>query len=169
MEQWRGIMRVVEVVHRDRFGKEIRVERDILNKIHLLGEEYILRVLFAGREVPENYHIGMDSRSSILASDQIGDLEGLEPVTAGYERQSIQSDDFAIVTDSPTSRRANSPSVVFTATSETWEPVSNIFLCVGLGYGSSSVLVSSAALGQSISLSPGESISMRMAMSLSGC
>lgn len=169
MGNWKGIMRVVEVVHRDRAGGVLRVERDILNTIHALGEEFVLKALFAGGGVPPEYYIGLDSRASISVSDAIAGLIGSEPVANGYERQAVASDGFAIVADSTTARKANGPTVLFTASGGSWGPVRNIFLCTGLGYGSDTVLVSSAALGQNIVVSDGETVSMRMAMSLSGC
>lgn len=162
-------MKVVEIVHRDRAGGIVRVERDIRNTIHVLGEEFVLKALFAGGGVPPEYYIGLDSRASISFSDAISDLEGAEPVANGYERQAVASDGFAIVADEPEIRKANGPTVIFTASGGSWGPVRNIFLCTGLGYGSGSVLVSSAALGQNLVVSDGEMVSMRMAMSLSGC
>lgn len=169
MREWNGIMRVVELVHRDRHGEVVRVERNLLNGIHSLGEEFVLRTLFSGGAIPDNYYIGLDSRSSTAASDLISDLSGQEPSINGYERQAVASDGFAIVADSPGSRKANSPTVLFTASGGSWGPVRNIFLCTALGYGTNAVLISSAALGQNLIVSDGETVSMRMAMSLSGC
>lgn len=162
-------MKVVELVHRASNGDVIRVERDILNMVHVLGEEFLLRALFAGGDLPSNYYIGLDSRDSISASEVISDIDGHEPTGNGYERQAVASDGFAIVADVPTSRKANGPTVLFTASGGSWGPVKNIFLCTALGYGSNSVLISSAGLGQGLVVSDGETVSMRMAMSLSGC
>jgi hypothetical protein len=168
MKKWNGIMRIVELVHKSSTGSVLRTERNILNTMHVLGEDYILRVLFAGGEIPNQYYLGLDSRSSISASDTIANLEGLEPDAGGYERQAIQSDNFD-VTSAPTGNQANSPTVLFTSTTESWGPVRNIFMSTGVDYGSGTILISSANIGQNLVVSPGETIFIRMAMSLSGC
>lgn len=162
-------MKIAEIVHQDASGRVLFRKMDIRNRIHLLGEEFILRTLFAGGEIPSNYYIGLDSRSSTSQSDIISGLSGMEPMTFGYERQAVRSDNFAIVADSPTARKADSPTVLFTASEGSWGPVKNVFLCTGLGYGSDVTLISSASVGQDLVVSPGETVSMRMAMSLSAC
>jgi hypothetical protein len=166
MGKWHGIMKVVELIHTSSGGEVLMVKRNVLNTMHILGEDFVLRVLFAGRDIPEQYYLGLDARDSISASDSISDLEGLEPSAGGYERQAIRSDNFD-VSASPSGSRANSPTVLFTSTTSSWGPIRNIFMSVG--YGSGSVLISSATIGQNLVVSPGETISMRMAMSLSGC
>lgn len=159
-------MRITELVHSDRFGNVVEIRRDLPNTIHLLGEEFVLGVLFAGVAIPGSYYMGLDSRESIYASDSISDLEGAEPFGDGYERKAIESDNFSISSAGPNARRADSPVVLFTASGGSWT-VRNVFLSTGLGYGTGSVLVSSAPIGQEIQVSSGETISMRMAMSLS--
>lgn len=162
-------MRIAELVHRDASGRVLRRETDIPNRIHLLGEEFVLRTLFAGGEIPASYYIGLDSRPSVSQSDLISGLSGIEPTAAGYERQAVGSDNFAIVADSPNARQADSPTVLFTASGGSWGPVRNVFLCTGLGYGPGTVLISSASIGQDLVVSSGETVSMKMAMSLSAC
>lgn len=169
MATWNGIMRIAELVHRDCSGAVVRRETNIFNRIHLLGEEFVLRSLFAGGEIPVNYYIGLDSRASISQSDLISDISGVEPTAFGYERQAVRSDNFAIVAASPTACQADSPTVLFTASGGSWGPVKNVFLCAGLGYGSNATLISSASIGQDLVVSSGETVSMRMAMSLSAC
>jgi hypothetical protein len=166
MGKWHGIMRITELVHSDRFGRTIQVRHDLFNTMHLLGEEFVLGVLFSGGQIPGSYYIGLDARASLSASDAISGLNGLEPVGKGYERAAVDSDNFSVVS-SPSGRQANSPTVLFTATEGPWITVKNIFLCTGLGYGQGSVLISSAPIGQDIRLSSGETISMRMAMAIS--
>jgi hypothetical protein len=132
-----------------------------------LGEEFVLGVLFAGVQIPDSYYLGLDSRQSISASDSISSLiNGVEPIGNGYERKEIESDNFSISSAGPSSRRADSPVVLFTASGGSWT-VRNVFLSTGLGYGAGAVLVSTAPIGQEIEVASGETISMRMAMSLS--
>lgn len=162
-------MRIEELVHRDASGRVLTRKTDIPNRIHLLGEDFILRVLFSGGEIPSNYYIGMDSRDSISVSDTVASLQGKEPTQFGYERKPVGSDDFAVVSNSTASMQANSPTVLFSAVGGSFGPVKNIFLCTGLGYGTNATLISSASLGQSLVVSIGETISMKMAMTLSAC
>ena len=169
MGNWRGIMRVVEISHRDALGNIIFRTEDIRNSIHILGENFILKVLFGGQAVPNSYHIGLDSRETIQIHDAISDLASLEPSGLGYERQSIGSNDFSVVENVAGFMQANSPTVLFTASGGSWGPIKNIFLCTGLGQSAPTVLVSSASIGQNLVVSPGETVSMRMAMTLSDC
>jgi hypothetical protein len=169
MGNWHGIMRVVELTHADARGNTIRKIKDIPNRVHFLGEDFILKVLFGGVQVPGSYFIGLDSRESIDPEDSISGLSLLEPSTYGYERQAISSNDFSVVQNTSGFMQANSPTVLFTALDGSWGPIRNIFLSTGLGHASPTVLVSSASIGQNLVVSPGETVSMRMAMSLSAC
>lgn len=162
------LMRIVELVHRDSVGKVLAERRDMLNVVHGSGEEFMLGVLFAGEPVPSFYYMGLDSRTSPSDSDEMADLQGLEPSTNGYERQAVNSADFALALGSSGSWQANGPTVLFQASGGSWGPVRNIFLCTGLGFGSP-VLVSSVPIGQELTVQDGETVTMRMAMSLSGC
>lgn len=162
-------MRIEELVHLDPLGREIRRQRNILNRVHLLGEDFVLRCLFAGGNVPSSYYIGLDSRESLSISDSMSSLQGKEPNEFGYERRAVGSDEFAVVTNPNSTCQANSPSVVFSASGGGWNPVRNIFLCTGLGYGPQSILISSAPLGQDLVVNSGETVSMRMSMALSAC
>lgn len=162
-------MKVVELTHKDKKGNVLYRSENIHNKIHLLGEEFILKVLFGGTPVPNLYFIGLDSRESISSDDSISDLIEAEPVSYGYERKAINSDDFSVVQNPSGFMQANSPTVLFTAFGGSWGPIRNIFLSTGLESVSPTVLVSSASIGQNLTVSPGETVSMRMAMSLSSC
>jgi hypothetical protein len=162
------IMRIVDLVHRDASGRVIFESTNIHNMVHGSGEEFMLGVLFSGEAVPDLYYMGLDSRSAPSSSDLMGDLESSEPSSNGYERQSVDSGDFALALNSSGSWQATGPTVLFRATGGSWGPVRNIFLCTGLGY-ESPVLISSAPIGQDLVVQDGETVTMRMAMSLSGC
>lgn len=162
------IMRIVELIHRDASGKVVFESRNIHNMVHGSGEEFMLGVLFSGEAVPDFYYMGLDSRSAPSSADQMADLESAEPSSNGYERQSVNSEEFALALNSSGSWQATGPTVLFRATGGSWGPVRNIFLCTGLGY-ESPALISSAPIGQELIVQDGETITMRMAMSLSGC
>lgn len=162
------LMRMVELVHLDASGSIISERRDLLNVVHVSGEEFMLGALFAGVSVPNFYYIGLDSRESPSALDEMSDLEGLEPETGGYERKPVNSGEFNLELGSSGSLQATGPTVLFRAEGGSWGPVRNVFLCTGLGYGDA-VLVSSVPIGQELTVQEGETVSMRMAMSLSGC
>lgn len=162
------LMKILDLVHRDPAGEVIMHRREILNVLHLSGEEFMLGVLFSGTELPAHYYMGLDSRESPSAGDEMPSLEGLEPSGNGYERQQVDAQNFALSVGESGSWQANGPVVSFRASGGSWGAVRNIFLCTGLGY-SQPALVSSAYVGQSLTVLDGETITLRMAMSLSGC
>lgn len=168
MEKWNGIMKILELQHVGRDGQVLHREENLLNIIHAQGEDLILKILFAGQAVPENYYVGLDFRSVLDRTQTIGDLFGWEPTTNAYSRQAVKSDNFSVVTMS-SGRQANSPTLLFRASGGSWGPVRNIFLSTALGYGTNSVLISSVPLSTSITVADGEVVTMRMAMALSGC
>jgi hypothetical protein len=167
MKSWHGIMTVLEIEHLNSSGEVLYREENIRNMLHHAGEEFILKVLFGGTELPANYYIGLDARTSLDASSTISSIYSLEPASNAYERQKVQSDNFAI-SSTTAGRRATSPAILFKAIGGSWGPVSNIFLSTGLGYSSSVVLISSATLNRTITVASGEIITMKMAMNLSG-
>lgn len=169
MKKWHGLMKILKFQHANENGKILYEEENIKNLIHLAGEELILKILFAGESVPPNYYIGLDSRTSLDATLGIGSIFGYEPNSNSYERQKVQSDNFSVIVGSSNHRQANSPTVIFKAIGGSWGPVQNIFLTTNLGYGTNSILISSAALSRNITVSDGEIITMRMAMALSNC
>lgn len=162
------LVRVLEIVHRDASGVAIREVRDILNLVHSAGEEFMLGALFAGESIPSLYYFGLDSRSALASGDDMGDIDGKEPSANGYERQSVSSSEFALALTPSGSWQASGPTVLFRATGGSWGPVRNIFLCTGLGY-TTPTLISSVAIGQDLTVMNGETVTMRMALSLSGC
>jgi hypothetical protein len=167
MKPWHGIMTILEMEHLDSNGRILHREENIKNMLHDAGEDFILKVLFAGTAVPTNYYIGLDARSSLSSLATISSLFGPEPTSNGYERQKIQSNNFAVSAGPSGSRQATSPAILFKAIGGSWGPVKNIFLSTGLGY-SNVVLISSASLSRNITVAAGEIITMKMAMTLSG-
>jgi hypothetical protein len=162
------LLRIVSLIHRDSAGNVLLEKSEILNMFHFSGERFMLGALFSGLSLPLFYYLGLDSRGSLSKSDVIGDINGLEPSSNGYERQSVASVGFSLSAAGSGSWRATGPIVLFRASGGSWGPVSNIFMCTGLGYGSST-LISSVPIGQNLIVQDGETITMKMAMSLSGC
>lgn len=169
MSKWNGIMQIAEISHFSSKGDLLFRDSNLKNTIHVQGEELILKILFAGQPVPENYYVGLDFRSSIDRNQTISDLFGWEPVANAYSRQTVESNNFSIVTVSSGLKQANSPTLLFRASGGSWGPVRNIFLTTSLGYGTDSVLISSVPLSTSINVADGEIVTMRMAMALSSC
>lgn len=166
MKQWRGLMKVLEVKHTDHDGRILYREEGIKNLIHYTGEQLILSILFGGVTVPENYYIGLDSRTSLSATSSISDISGFEPSSGGYSRQLVNSSNFSVISAAE-GWQANSPVLLFSAVGGSWGPVKNIFMAAGLGYAASSTLISSASLSREITVAAGEVVTMRMAMALS--
>lgn len=169
-DNWHGIMKILEVTHRDPKGQILYYESNIRNILHNEGEEFLLRAAFTGGRVstviPENYYLGLDNRAAVAVIDTIDDLIG-EPQSGGYERQMVSSSgDFAIdfVDDHYV---ATSPIVAFRSTSAEWGPVSNLFLTdKGNNTGS---LISTAVLSSPLVLSLGDDVTMRIGMQLRDC
>lgn len=162
------LVRIVSLVHRDSSGNVLMKKSDMLNMVHFSGERFILRALFAGGDIPLFYYLGLDSRSSPSKSNVMEDLNGSEPSANGYARQSVNSKGFSLTKEASGSWRATGSSILFNASGGSWGPVSNIFMCTGLDYGPS-VLISSVPIGQNLIVQDGETITMKMALSLSGC
>jgi hypothetical protein len=169
MKDWKGIMTVQELLHISGDGSVLHREQNIKNMIHVVGEEYILRVLFSSLSKPENYYVGLDNRSSLLPSSTIAALTGEPTNINGYERQAIPSDNFQVESLSGL-MQARSPTLVFRATGGSWGPVKNMFIATALGTDSNtSTLISSVVLSREITVNDGEIITVRMSMSLSNC
>ena len=162
-------MKILELNHFDSKKNLIYQEKNIKNIIHTKGEELILKILFAGESVPSQYYIGLDSRSSLSRDSDISAIYGLEPTQNYYSRQKVDSNGFAISTVS-SGIRADSPLMAFKAVGGSWGPVNNIFLSTNLGTDvNNNILISSVKLSRVITVSDGETITMKMGMALSSC
>lgn len=170
MNNWRGILKILEIKHLDINGNVIWEKRNIKNVLHLDGEEFLLRAAFlGGREstiIPDNYYLGLDNRQTVQVEDTLDDLIG-EPSGGGYERQMVSSaGDFAINFES-NHFLITSPIVAFRATTGSWGPITNLFLSDVVN--SSGYLISTAELNSAVSLEIGESVTMRIGMTLKEC
>lgn len=158
------LMKLLEISHFSENGDVLFNKKNINNILHLQGEEFILSTLFAGLERPAEYYLGLDSRTTLLTTNSLSSLSGLEPNGNGYSRQNIESDAFTIFTDETGNYQANSPVVLFRATSSFWGPVRNMFIATQGGY--SGYLISSVSLGSELTVRSGEIISIRIGLGL---
>lgn len=157
-------MRLLDISHFSENGDLLFNKKNIDNILHLQGEEFILNVLFNELEKPTEYYLGLDSRTTLLSTNSISTLSGLEPNGNGYSRQSVESNSFTIFTDESGNYQANSPVVLFRATSSFWGPVRNMFISTQGGY--SGYLISSVSLGSDLIVRSGEIISIRIGLGL---
>jgi hypothetical protein len=167
---WHGILKILEIKHFSADNEIIWEDKNIYNILHTDGEEFILKSTFIGGSdsayIPTNYYFGLDSRSTISASDTMADIEN-EPSTNGYVRQAVASlNKFTLILVGGINQ-ARSPIITFSASGGSWGPVLNLFITDKID--NSGLLIASAALSQSTTLSSGQSVSMRMGLSLRDC
>jgi hypothetical protein len=167
---WHGIMKVLEI-QQVRNGKIIWQEKNIRNMLHRDGESFILRATFAGGQVssviPSHYYLGLDNRETIRDIDGMDSLIS-EPGTNGYSRQAVSSaGDFTVVLSEDGHYRAVSVIVAFQATGGSWGPVQNLFVTDKVD--NSGSLISTAKFSVPVTVSAGDSVTMRIAMSLRDC
>ena len=158
------LLKVLEIKHLDKNNKIKFVKNNINNLLHKTGEEYILKVLFGGESIPNEYYLGLDSRSVISRIDTLNTVSTNEPSLNGYSRQSISNSSFSFSVNSEDNYQANSPVVLFRATGGSWGSVNNLFLATSLtnnGY-----LISSVPLGANLIVANGETVSMRIGLAL---
>jgi hypothetical protein len=157
-------MRVLELSHLSEHGDVLFKTNNIDNILHVQGEEFILKALFGNVEIPSEYYLGLDARTNLLTTNSISGISGLEPSTAGYSRQNITAESFSFVLGEDGNYQANSPVVLFRATTGSWGPVRNIFLATAPLY--SGYLISSVPLGTALTVQQGEIVSMRIGLGL---
>lgn len=171
-KKWPGIMKIEEIIHYDTNNNIKYKDSNIFNILHAEGEDRILRALFTGGPsnntfIPTNYFLGLDNRGTLSEDQTLSSLIG-EPAGFGYARQPLSSlTGFNIIVSS-TSVQARSNVVLFSSTTNSWGPVKNLFL-TNVSTGTSGQLYSTAPLNSSVIVAPGESISVRFAMSLKNC
>lgn len=172
---WRGILKILEIQHLDVKKNVIWEAKNLRNTLHKEGEAFLLNAVFAGGRtsnlfIPNNYYFGLDNRSSISANDTMSTIANgsFEPSTGGYSRQAIASISaftVALTNLGPGSYyQATGPIITFTASGSSWGPVKNLFLTTAINNGGS--LLCSVALAEAITVNSGQSISMRMGISL---
>jgi hypothetical protein len=164
--KWRGILKVLEIQH-IRNNSVIWSNKNLLNLIHLQGEEFILRICFSSM-VLQDYYFGLDNRATIDSLDTLNDLYQ-EPSQYGYNRQSVDAENGWTFEEVSGIYRAKSSILTFSASGGPIGPIKNLFMTTQSqsidpinGY-----LISSVDLGSSITIADGDSISMRTSVGLS--
>jgi len=163
-------MKILEVRHLNCKGEVLMEQHDLRNLLHLEGEDFMLRACFVGGRIsnviPDFYYLGLDNRLNVMSDNTMDDLIG-EPVGGGYQRQQIASQgDFSINLEGE-HFIATSPIVAFRSTTGSWGPVSNLFLTNAAD--NSGSLISTVILQTPVSMSPGDTVTMRIGMQLFDC
>lgn len=165
------LMYLLEIKHLDCNKSILWESKEIIpNILHRQGQEFLLKGMFNTASAvvpPANYYLGLDARLVLSATDTLSSLIA-EPNINGYARQAVSSFNGFSVALSGGSFSATSNSVVFSASGGSWGPVRNLFL-TNVVNGTSGYLISSAPLGSQRTVNSGESISVRIAVSLSNC
>jgi len=163
------LMTLLEIKH-IRDGKCIWEEYNIPNTWHKEGQEFILANNFDldyGVEVPENYYMGLDRRSTLSVDQTMASITG-EPTTDGYARQSFSSTSgFSIGTNDSDTVIAQTGIATFSATIGDWGPVKNAFLTTRID--NDGHLIASATLSGERIVLAGDSITVRISLSMAGC
>lgn len=163
-KDWHGLIKILEIQH-IRNGNVIWEDKNILNTLHIGGEMFMLMCAFdssPGIYPPTNYYFGLDARPSITVNDLITDLSN-EPSGNGYLRQAVSSSGQFNVDILSGVYRASSQILTFNSTGAGWS-ASNLFMSTTAD--NSGILLASNKLSNSINLTSGDSINMRMALAL---
>lgn len=164
MKNWHGLMKIVEIQH-VRKGQVIWEQKNFLNTFHSGGELFVLSCAFDndGSLPPDNYYLGLDNRDALSEDDVLSDLVG-EPTGNGYLRAAVNSNNYFTIDVINNVYNASSPIVTFSATGAGYGPVSKLFLATTLD--NSGILLASAALSESVTFEPSDSLNMRMRLAL---
>ena len=163
-KDWHGFIKVLEI-QQIRNGKVIWEDKNLYNMLHSGGEQFFLQCLFAndGTLIPDSYYLGLDARDTLLVADTISNLID-EPTGNGYLRQALGSDGGWSVNQVSDVYRAIGNIIIFSANGGSWGPVDNLFLTNKID--NSGVLIASVLLSSQLTMNDGDSISMRMSLSL---
>lgn len=160
------LLRILEIQH-IRDGKVIWEDKNLDNTLHTLAEQYFLSVIFGGVVPPANYFMGLDDRAVIDITDTMETLVG-EPTSNGYVRQQVSSStgwNIQPITIGTTQiYQAIGSIVTFQANGGSWGPANNLFMATTID--NTGVLLASVLLSQQVTLNSGDSINMRMSLSL---
>lgn len=165
-KNWNGLVTLEKLWITDETGKTIFELSDIKNLLHVEGQALFLGCMFKNTAVPGTYFVGLDSRTTITASQTLADLTA-EPTTPGYTRQPLTTNtDFELLVDT-SSARVRSATISFTASGSSYS-ATDMFLCT-VGSGTSGLLISTVQFGTTVTVSPNNVVSMKFAMTLGSC
>ena len=161
------LLTIAEIKHIGVDGRIIWQDRDLPNTFHTDGEEFFLMAIFTGETIPDDFYFGLDKRTSIAAADNLASLLD-EPENGfnGYSRQAVASSGQFVMGSSGGHAVANSPIIHFSASGGSWGPVRNLFLSTTRQSDYTGYLLASVPLSQTVTLADGESISVRMGLTL---
>jgi len=169
-KNWHGIMKIIEI-QQIRNNSIIWEQKNVYNTLHALGEHFFLKCCFQITEhhPPEYYFLGLDNRSSISVEDTISSLIDEPTGINGYLRRPVSSHSGFNIESVGGVYRATSQIISFSATGGSWGPVSNIFITNASSDNADTVLLATAQLSSSITLNSGDTVNMRMSLSLQDC
>ena len=162
------LLTIEEIRHLDKEGEIIWSARELLNTFHNDGEEFMLKALFSGElDIPDDYYFGLDKRTTIRIGDNLVSLlDEPENEFNGYARQPIAASGQFVVDTTSDHYYARGPILHFSASGGSWGPVRNLFLSTTRQSDYGGYLLASVPLSQTITVADGESISVRMGLSL---
>jgi hypothetical protein len=171
MSNWNGLVKILHIQHLSKGGEVLWEDFDLKNVFHTEGEAFVLNAVFAGGNnpntiIPDLFYFGLDNRTLPTAADTMSDVSN-EPATNGYFRSSASSTAQFTVTLVDGINQANGPILQFTAAGGSWGPVSQLFLTNKSD--DSGSLLATVALSSSLTVDDGESVNMRMGLSLRDC
>jgi hypothetical protein len=165
-KEWNGLVTLEKLWITDENNKIIFEMQDKKNVLHVQGQALFLGCMFKNVTVPNLYYVGLDSRSTITASQTLANLTG-EPTVPGYSRQPLtRTTDFELIVDT-SSAKARSATVSFTASATSYT-ASDMFLCTASS-GTNGLLISTVSFGTTITVSTTNVVSMKFAMTLGSC
>jgi len=174
---WHGLIKIFNIQLISKTGEILWEENNLLNTLHVGGEEFVLRAAFSDTYIdgygnivstiiPANYYFGLDNRSGLSASQTIVSLTG-EPSANGYTRQAVSSNQQFIVEPINSVYVAKAPVIIFGATGGNWGPVQNLFLTNKSD--NSGYLIASVPLTTSVTVQNGSTLNVRMGLGLKDC
>lgn len=163
-KDWRGLMKVLEIQH-IKNGEVIWEDKNLYNTFHAGGELFMLTCCFDndGTLPPANYYFGLDNRSTVSVDDLLTDLED-EPTGNGYSRSPVSSAGEFTIDVVNGNYRAISQVIQFNATGLGYGPVSKLFMTTTSD--NTGILIATTQLSSSVTLAAGETLNMRMGLSL---
>jgi len=160
------LLTILEIQH-IRDGKVIWEDKNLRNTLHVLAEQYFLSILFAGIAPVANFYMGLDDRQVIDVADTMESLVN-EPTHNGFLRQQVSSSTGWNIQETTvgaiTLYRAIGNIVTFAANGGSWGPIHNLFMTTTSD--NTGILLSSVPLSQEVTLNSGDTINMRMSLSL---
>ncbi len=164
--KWNGLLKIISVQHISENNEILWESKNLYNTFHRDGEQFALEALFAGTAIPTNYYLGLDNRTSLTTVQNMGDIVG-EPSANGYTRQSLPSTGSFTVALVSSNYQAESPIISFTANGGSFGPIKNLFLTDKSD--NTGFLISSAAMPSSTTVNNGQTVNMRIALTLRLC